>query len=146
MGENIFAVVFFSLLLALAVSVSLVLITDYQIARGHYILEVREEYGLVAFANSSQLSGSYFLLGGNVQTYPVYHVMRQNADGGVWQSTIPAGPHTLIYETSDCIPHITVNNKRSTQWPYLTGHVRIYKVYIPEGSIWSGYDVDIREN
>lgn len=135
--------------LSLILGLILVFVTDFQITNGHYVLEVREEYELVAFANSSQLSGGFFLLAGSFQTDPIYHVMRQNADGGVWQSTISAGPNTIIYETSDCTPHITVSYKRSTKWPYWARRNEcelVYQVYIPEGSIWSGYDVDIREN
>lgn len=129
--------------------VFLVLHTDISITRGHYTLVMKNDFELVAFANSSQMQGSFFLLGGVVNEEPVYYAMQRNPDGGVWQSTIPAGPDTMIYETSDCTPHVVVSSKKSTRWPYWClsrRHDLVYQIYIPEGSIWTGYDVDIREN
>lgn len=149
MREKIFNGFFGLLFLSLTVGIILLFVTTLQIGSGNYTLEVQEDYELVAFANSSQMQGHFFLLGGMVSGEPVYYAMQRNPDGGVWQATIPAGPNTMIYETSDCTPHIMVSSKKSTGWPYwCLGRTRdaVYQVYIPEGSIWTGYDVDIREN
>lgn len=131
--------------------ISVPLLVLYSAFRIAYGTEVKYSYriDLVALSNSTEIHGHIGFLGfGSINSELVYTYMYQE-NGGYRMSSIPASK-TLLYESSDyeSVPHIDVFHEyHEINWlgedrPIY--NVAYYKVYIPEESIWMGYEVDVR--
>lgn len=102
---------------------------------------------LVALSNSTEIHGSWAFLGAGVINQRLCYTYMYRANGGFRMSSVPASRST-IHETNTGTPHIDVYVAYSS-WTFPFGKVETndpnyYHIYIPEGSIWQGYDVDVR--
>lgn len=109
---------------------------------------VVRDWDLLALSNGSQVEGHFFLGSGTINERSVYTYLRQTSDGGAYLGSVPAN-QSLVYET-DGNPRIEVIEDCSdiNSWFSCADNEIFprYRIYIPDGSIWYGYDVDVRND
>jgi len=117
-------------------------IVDGIISRNNYVKTNIIE--LVSLSNSITQEGSLFLGTGSVEGELIYsYCYRSN--GGIQMSHIPA-EKTTIFEEDVTQPRIEVYSLKGKIFGMVNDTPSKYHVYIPNGSIWQGYDVDVRRN
>ena len=111
------------------------------------------ERALVALSTGAETEGRFFLGSGQIGEKPVYTYMYPS-EGGARMSTVDADK-TVVYEIDDdTAPRIEVWHKQSDITPDISfvksnlwvSGATLYQVYVPEGSIWQGYSVDVRNS
>ena len=129
--------IFFACVLFLFVA-----IVDGIISQNNYIKTDVVE--LVSFSNGTTQKGSFFLGTGSLEGELIYsYCYRSN--GGIQMSFIPA-EKTTIFEEDVTQPRIEVYSLKGKIFGMVNDTPSKYHVYIPNGSIWQGYDVDVRRN
>jgi hypothetical protein len=96
---------------------------------------------LGALSNSSETRGSFFLGSGTVGEKPVYAYVEVLEDGGQKLRQLDAGDNVTLYTSAD--PHIEVAHYESPLFNF-RGDEEI-RIYLPAGSVWQSYDVDVRK-
>ena len=130
------------MLIALALLASLVLYIGNISAIVSYSYEETDTEFIVALRNNSSVTGSFFLGTGSIKDKLIYTYMVQE-DRGLLMKQIPATRTFIVEGTGH--PRIERVYTVSKLW----WHVRRIKdviIYIPEGSVYQGYSVDIRNN
>lgn len=95
---------------------------------------------IAAMSNNSQISGSFFLGSGTIGETAYYVYMVRSANGGLTMERTDASICT-IYETNEAA-RVELVRWKSNKWPYV--QELHYNIYVPEGSIWYGYEIDVR--
>lgn len=93
-------------------------------------------YEIKAFTNESHMEGAFFVAAGQMGQVTEYVVLKIQEDGGLVRVEIPSD-RAVIYEDSRSTPHVEVIGFGSVACTF--------NIYIPEGSIWYGYELDIRK-
>lgn len=100
---------------------------------------------LGALVTRAATSGAYFFLGtGVAEEKPVYRYISVDEDGGHRMSSAPVA-QSVVYETDDQ-PYVEIvreygNSWWIMPWPVLAPSGIDYRFFIPEGSIYAGYEV-----
>lgn len=121
---------------------------------GH-LAGVRPEYdpytfSIVAAADGSQTSGSFYLFGGTIDEDPVYFYYRERSDGSIRQGYIPTGK-SVIYEDTENEGYIQVNRYRDAFCEFwgcawdMAGSTRSnkYEIHVPPGSVKRQFNFDL---
>lgn len=108
------------------------------------VVDEKNSYELVALTNDTDVSGQFFLGTGSIGEDQVYAFMYLE-DGGVRTGRIDAD-EVRLYEDSES-PRIETLQRCVDLTFFWTSCTQrsVKNVYIPEGSIWMGYEVDIRD-
>ena len=97
---------------------------------------------IIALSNASSVSGSFFLGCGSIEGELVYTYMVRSTNGHMQMKQISASG-TYIVENTNANPRIERTVTKSNMWPNANvGHQTV--IYIPEGSVYQGYNVDVR--
>jgi hypothetical protein len=107
--------------------------------------EVTADTPLVSLANGSQVEGSFFLGSGSINSTPVYSYVTGSDVTGYQLSSVDVSV-TKVFTSQDP-PHLVavdVNCSPRGFWPRVCSQATHYRAYIPAGSIWQGYNVDVR--
>jgi len=110
--------------------------------------EKTNEWRIYALATGSQTTGTFFLGGGTIDQDPVYTYMYRNGDGTYgmgWAKT----REVRIKMTDTETPHIEKWQACVPRSQLVLDGVRCgdptYVAVVPEGSIWTGFEVDVRD-
>lgn len=115
---------------------------------GPYKSEVKWSHDLVALSNTSAVSGSFFLGSGTIGEDPAYQFVKREGDGYVVDS-IPTH-NTVVHQNDDEKPRIErITDYRDgvhfSVFQFMYEGTGEYHIYVPEGAIWTGYEIDVRE-
>lgn len=104
----------------------------------------RGSVNLAALSDDTRTTGQFFLGSGTIDSVSTYTFIKKLNDGGYKMGHIDTANAT-VYE-SKSTPHIDYITHCTPEgfWPAQCDFQYTYRVYIPEGSIWQGYDVDVR--
>lgn len=130
------------MLLLIAAIVVITVSSNIALSEGDYtetLLTI--DYIAAMSNNNSQISGSFFLGSGTIGETAYYVYMVRSATGGLTMERTDASICT-IYETNEAA-RIELVRWRSNKWPYV--QELHYNIYVPEGSIWYGYEIDVRK-
>jgi len=108
---------------------------------GDYTAHLYQTVYLASFANTTRLSGSFM----SVSENNTYTYMELRSDGSTVLRQINAQDVSgvQIYQYNGEVPRIEYWSMQTTLIPWLSCGSAIV-VYLPEGSVWSGFDVDVR--
>lgn len=109
--------------------------------------EMVSSHSLVALTNNSEISGSFFLASGRIGERDVYTYMYETEDGGRIMDEVNVAS-VALYETDEeprieRVEDCTDLNFLVPCEPTINPQ---YRMYISKGSIWYGYDVDVRND
>lgn len=100
----------------------------------------RTEY-ITALVDSNQTSGRMYLMSGYVREELYYQYMTKTADGGHKYRKIIASDATIYSARSNY--RVEQYRQRKT-WLFIYDERTVYKVFIPDGSIISNYNIDLQ--
>jgi len=92
---------------------------------------------LVAFKNSTQVDGGFFLGCGQVDSKPVYKFMYKDLDGGIYLDYTSTNRSVIYFIKSGEKPYVIFH--------HVISDVEKSEFYIPENSINYEYKVDLSE-
>ena len=100
----------------------------------------RTEY-ITALVDSNQTSGRMYLMSGYVREELYYQYMTKTADGGYEYRKIIASDATIYSAESNY--RVEQYRQRKT-WLFIYDERTVYKVFIPDGSIITNYNIDLQ--
>lgn len=100
----------------------------------------RTEY-ITALVDSNQTSGRMYLMSGYVREDLYYQYMTKTADGGCEYRKIIASDATIYSARSNY--RVEQYRQRKT-WLFIYDERTVYKVFIPDGSTISNYNIDLQ--
>lgn len=131
-------------LLVSALGVAMAVVSGVKAPRA--VFEMQSSTPLVAFSNVNGIEGRWWLFGGSLNSTKEYTYLVEDGEGFVHQRTLYV--HYCRVKETDGRPRLEQWGWTTTHWnntqPSNGPSTPRYDFYIPKGSIWRGYELDIR--